>query len=218
MPVNVKKFYLLLRFRGKLQIFAEIFHEQIQEIACLLAISETCHCPAISLHGGRGGGGCLLEQNIEGVGLLRLCYWLKPRVYWKTRARTRGHGHTDTYGKDGQLWKRRALMEKTGSYGKDGQLWKRRALMEKTGTYGKDGQLWKRRAVMEKTCSYGKDGHLWKRRAVMEKTGSYGKAVQLWKRRTLMEKTDSYGKDGHKAFETNLLSFKKEAPQYYKIS
>jgi len=24
-------------------------------------------------------------------------------------------------------------MEKTGSYGKDGQLWKRRAVMEKTG-------------------------------------------------------------------------------------
>ena len=111
-----------------------------------------------------------------------------------TRTRTHGHGHTgtDTYGKDGQLWKRRALMEKTDSYGKDGQLWKRRALMEKTGTYGKDGQLWKRRAVMEKTGSYGKDG-------------------QLWKRQTLMEKTGTYGKDGHKAFETNLLSFKKEA-------
>ena len=30
-------------------------------------------------------------------------------------------------------------MEKTGTYGKDGHLWKRRALMEKTGTYGKDG-------------------------------------------------------------------------------
>ncbi len=27
-------------------------------------------------------------------------------VYWKTRARTGGHGH-------GQLWKRRAVMEKT---------------------------------------------------------------------------------------------------------
>ena len=53
-----------------------------------------------------------------------------------TRARTDGHGQTDT--KDGQLWKRRALMEKTDSYGKDGQLWKRRALMEKTGIYGKD--------------------------------------------------------------------------------
>ena len=26
----------------------------------------------------------------------------------------------------------------TGSYGNDRQLWKRRALMEKTGTYGKD--------------------------------------------------------------------------------
>ena len=59
-----------------------------------------------------------------------------------TRARTDGHGQTDT--KDGQLWKRRALMEKTDSYGKYGQLWKRRTLMEKTGTYGKDGHLWKR--------------------------------------------------------------------------
>ena len=95
-------------------------------------------------------------------------------VYWKRRARTRGHGQTDTdrrtvltdsYGKDGQLWKRRAVMEKTGSYGKDGQLWKRRTFMEKTDSYGKDGQLWKRRTVMEKTDSYGKDGQLWKRRA-----------------------------------------------------
>ena len=42
-------------------------------------------------------------------------------------------------------------MEKTGSYGKDGQLWKRRAVMEKTDSYGKDGQLWKKRTVMEKT-------------------------------------------------------------------
>ena len=48
-------------------------------------------------------------------------------------------------------------MDKTGSYGKDGQLWKRRAVMEKTstygktGTYGKDGHLWKRRVRMEKT-------------------------------------------------------------------
>ncbi len=36
----------------------------------------------------------------------------------------RVHGHadtdTDTYGKDGQLWKRRTLMEKTDTYGKDG--------------------------------------------------------------------------------------------------
>ena len=31
----------------------------------------------------------------------------------------------DGYGKDGQLWRRRALMEKTGTY------------MEKTDTYGK---------------------------------------------------------------------------------
>ena len=44
-------------------------------------------------------------------------------------------------------------MEKTDSYGKDGQLWKRRALMEKTDTYGK------RRARMEKTGNYGKDGN-----------------------------------------------------------
>ena len=76
-------------------------------------------------------------------------------VYWKRRARTDGHGQTDT--KDGQLWKRRALMEKTDSYGKDGQLWKRRALMENTDSYGKDGHLWKRRALMEKTGIYGKD-------------------------------------------------------------
>ena len=40
-----------------------------------------------------------------------------------TRARTDGHGQTDT--KDGQLWKRRALMEKTDTYGKDGHFWKR---------------------------------------------------------------------------------------------
>ena len=86
----------------------------------------------------------------------------------------------------------------TDSY--DGQLWKRRTVMEKTDCYGKDGLLWKRRTVMEKTDSYGKDGQLWKRRTVMEKTGSYGKDGQLWKRRAVMEKTDSYGKDGHKAF------------------
>ena len=35
-----------------------------------------------------------------------------------TDRRTRTDGHADT--KDGQLWKRRALMEKTGTYGKDG--------------------------------------------------------------------------------------------------
>ena len=75
-----------------------------------------------------------------------------------TRARTDGHGQTDT--KDGQLWKRRALMEKTDSYGKDGHLWKRRTLMEKTGTFGKDGHLWKRRALMKKTGTYGKDGYV----------------------------------------------------------
>ena len=60
-----------------------------------------------------------------------------------TRTRTGGHRQadtdTDTYGKDGQLWKRRAVMEKTGSYGKDGHLWKRRTLVEKTDTCGKDG-------------------------------------------------------------------------------
>ena len=87
-------------------------------------------------------------------------------VYWKRRARTRGHGQTDTdrrTRKDGHLWKRRTLMEKTDTYGKDGHLWKRRTLMEKTDTYGKDGHLWKRRALMEKTNTYGKDGHLRKR-------------------------------------------------------
>ena len=61
------------------------------------------------------------------------------RVYWKTRARTRGHGQADTDART------RTLMEKTGRYGKDGHLWKRRAVMEKTGSYGKDGHLWKRR-------------------------------------------------------------------------
>ena len=78
-----------------------------------------------------------------------------------TRTRTGRHGHTDmgSYGKDGQLWKRRTVMEKTESYGKDGHLWKRRAVMEKTDTYGKDGHLWKRRTLMEKTDTYGKDGH-----------------------------------------------------------
>ena len=30
-------------------------------------------------------------------------------------------------------------MKKTSTYGKDGHLWKRRALMKKTSTYGKDG-------------------------------------------------------------------------------
>ncbi len=67
--------------------------------------------------------------------------WNADWVYWKTRARTGGHGQadTDTYGKDGQL------LEKTDSYGKDGQLWKRRTLMEKTDTYGKYGHLWKKR-------------------------------------------------------------------------
>ena len=49
------------------------------------------------------------------------------------------HGHTDTDTRS------RTLMEKTDSYGKDGQLWKRQTLMEKTDTYGKDGHLWKRR-------------------------------------------------------------------------
>ena len=82
------------------------------------------------------------------------------RVYWKRRARTRGHGQTDTD----------TRTRKTDSYGKDGHLWKRRTVMEKTGTYGKDGHLWKRRALLEKTGTYGKDGHLWKRRALMEKT------------------------------------------------
>ena len=48
-----------------------------------------------------------------------------------TRTRTRGHGHADTDTRthghgdtdsfDGQLWKRRTVMEKTDSYGKDGQ-------------------------------------------------------------------------------------------------
>ena len=98
-----------------------------------------------------------------------------------TRARTDGHGHADT--KDGQLWKRQALMEKTDSYGKDGQLWKRRTVMEKTDSYRKDGQLWKRRALMEKTDTYGKDGHLWKRRAIMEKTG-----IKFLKARFLVER------------------------------
>ena len=40
--------------------------------------------------------------------------------------RVHGHADTDTYGKDGQLWKRRAIMEKMDTYGKDGHLWKRR--------------------------------------------------------------------------------------------
>ena len=82
------------------------------------------------------------------------------------RTRTDGHEKTDTYGKDGHLWKRRTLMEKTDTYGKDGHLWKRRTLMEKTDTYGKDGHLWKRRALMEKMGTYGKDGYV-------EKTGMY---------------------------------------------
>ncbi len=56
--------------------------------------------------------------------------WLLT-VYWKTRAQTHGHGQadtdtdTDSYGKDGQLWKRRTLMEKTDTYGIDRNLWKR---------------------------------------------------------------------------------------------
>ncbi len=39
-----------------------------------------------------------------------------------TVTRPCGHGQadTDTYGKDGQLWRRWAVMEKTDAYGKDG--------------------------------------------------------------------------------------------------
>ena len=48
-----------------------------------------------------------------------------------TRARTDGHGQTDTD----------TRTRKTDSYGKDGHLWKRRTVMEKTDSYGKDGQL-----------------------------------------------------------------------------
>ena len=58
------------------------------------------------------------------------------------RTRTRGHERRTIMEKTGTL-------EKTDSYGKDGPLWKRRALIEKTYTYGKDGHLWKRRALME---------------------------------------------------------------------
>ncbi len=96
----------------------------------------------------------IIDFNAFSVGILE-------NACTDTRTQTGGHGHTDTdtYGKDGQIWKRRAVMEKTGSYGKDGQLWKRRTLMEKTDTYGKDGHLWKRRALIEKTDTYGKDGH-----------------------------------------------------------
>ena len=105
-------------------------------------------------------------------------------VYWKRRARTRGHGQTDT---DRQTrirgHERRTVVEKTDSYGKDGQLWKRRTVMEKTDTYGKDGHLWKRRTLMEKTGNYGKDGQLWKRRAIMEKTG-----IKFLKARFLVER------------------------------
>ncbi len=125
----------------------------------------------------------LLKAPVEEVGNI---WYIGKRVHGHadTDRRTRTHGH---YGQDGQLWKRRAVMEKTAldsGYGKDGLA---DDVMEKTDSYGKeDGPL------MEKTDTYGKDGH-------------------LWKRRTLMEKTDTYGKDGHKAFETNLLSFKKEA-------
>ena len=89
-----------------------------------------------------------------------------PGILEKTDTRARTDGHPDT--KDGQLWKRRALMEKTGTYGKDGHLWKRRALMEKTDGYGKDGQLWKRRAFVEKTCTYGKERFLVERLTAFE--------------------------------------------------
>ena len=51
-------------------------------------------------------------------------------VYCKRQAWARTHGQ-----KGGQLWKRQAVMEKTGSYGKD------MGSLEKTGTYGKDGHL-----------------------------------------------------------------------------
>ena len=88
---------------------------------------------------------------------------LSQWVYWKRRARTRGHGQTDTD-------------RRTRGH-------ERRTVMEKTGTYGKDGQLWKRRTVMEKTDTYGKDGHLWKRRAIMEKTG-----IKFLKARFLVER------------------------------
>ena len=46
-------------------------------------------------------------------------------------------------------------MEKTVSYGKDGQLCKRGAVMEKTGSYGKDGHF----NMADGHLSYGKDGH-----------------------------------------------------------
>ena len=85
---------------------------------------------------------CIVTVKLEGI-------FEKTGTDRRTRTRT--------YGKDGHLWKRRALMEKTGTYGKDGHLWKRRTLLEKTGTYGKDGHLWKRRALtVEKTdmCVY----------------------------------------------------------------
>ncbi len=66
-----------------------------------------------------------------------------------------GHVDTDTYGKDGQIWKIRADMENTGSYGKDGHLWKRRTLMEKTGSYGKDGH----KAFETNLLSFKKEAH-----------------------------------------------------------
>ena len=62
-----------------------------------------------------------------------------------TQTRTSGHGQTDSSGKDGQLVNYgktdsygQTVMEKTSSYGKDGQLWRKRAAMENTGSYGKD--------------------------------------------------------------------------------
>ncbi len=65
------------------------------------------------------------------------CGYIGKRVHGHTDRRTRTHGH---------LWKRRIVMEKTDTYGKDGHLWKL-----KTDSCGKDGHLWKRRTLMEKT-------------------------------------------------------------------
>ena len=75
-------------------------------------------------------------------------YWygILEKTGRDTRTRTDGHERrtvmTDSYGKDGQLWKRRAVMEKTGNYGK-------------TGSHGKDGNKAFKSEIFDVKIRYG---------------------------------------------------------------
>ncbi len=59
------------------------------------------------------------------------------------------HGQADTDTRT------RTVMEKTDSYGKDGQFWKRRTVMENTDTCGKDGH----KAFETNFLSFKKEAH-----------------------------------------------------------